>query len=309
MAEGIPALGNELSCVHNRCYSFLIGAQPNRTFFFVFFKVDKPYTRYTRPRWTDEDAEKVAAGVADHPITQEVVFGELWKKRYRAQMIDIEEGILKHWHFGRTVLVGDAAHKVLIQYGLLVCRLMHRQITPNIALGGNSGMESVTVLVNLLNRAVKAHSGRRPSKAALDIIFREYQQRCVMRMHKIMGFSSVITRVQAWDGLRMKTVALYVLPYQRDRKMSNDIGEIIKHAPKLDFVPTAHYKPRRIEWEDEKRSTGLPEEWRSHSLLKKKQILLGAIVATSSLFWWIRWGSGLVLHIYMARKDERSQPG
>lgn len=27
-------------------------------------------------------------------------------------MVDIEEGVLSHWHFGRSALVGDAAHKV-----------------------------------------------------------------------------------------------------------------------------------------------------------------------------------------------------
>ena len=27
-------------------------------------------------------------------------------------MVDIEEGVLSRWYFGRTVLVGDAAHKV-----------------------------------------------------------------------------------------------------------------------------------------------------------------------------------------------------
>ena len=27
-------------------------------------------------------------------------------------MVDIEEGVLSHWHFGKSALVGDAAHKV-----------------------------------------------------------------------------------------------------------------------------------------------------------------------------------------------------
>lgn len=103
---------NELSAVHNDRYSFLIGKQEDRTFFFVFRRVKKPYSQYTRPRWTAEDADKAAAAVADHPITENLVFADLWRRRYRGQIVDMEEGILPHWFFGRTVLVGDAAHKV-----------------------------------------------------------------------------------------------------------------------------------------------------------------------------------------------------
>lgn len=112
MGPGEPALRSELSCVHNDGYSFLIGTQPDRTFFFVFFRVNKPYSEYTRPRWSNEDAEKAALSVADHPISPNLVFGDIWRRRYRAQIVDIEEGVLSHWFFGRTVLVGDAAHKV-----------------------------------------------------------------------------------------------------------------------------------------------------------------------------------------------------
>ena len=38
-------------------------------------------------------------------------------------MVDIEEGVLNHWHFGRNVLVGDAAYKVsnpAVSAGVLV---------------------------------------------------------------------------------------------------------------------------------------------------------------------------------------------
>ena len=113
MSAAVPGLGNELSCVHNRGYSFLIASQPDRTFWFVFFSIEKPYSQYTRPKWTDADAEKAAVPLLDHPLTESVVFGELWRKRFRAHMIDIEEGVLNKWHHGRIVLAGDVVHKVL----------------------------------------------------------------------------------------------------------------------------------------------------------------------------------------------------
>ncbi len=113
MGPGEPDLGHEVGAVHNDRYSFLISAQPDKTYWFVFMRVDKPYSTYKRPRYTEKDAEAAAASMAEHPISGTKVFGELWKNRWRGVLVDIEEGVLDHWHFGRSVLVGDAAHKVL----------------------------------------------------------------------------------------------------------------------------------------------------------------------------------------------------
>lgn len=103
---------NELSVVYNKGHSFLLGTQPKRCFYFVFQRVREPWKRYNRPRYTQEDAEKMAADVANIPVSETIVFGELWRKRWRGAVIDIEEGILNRWFYGRTVLVGDTAHKV-----------------------------------------------------------------------------------------------------------------------------------------------------------------------------------------------------
>ena len=101
-----------MTCIHNRRYSFLILTQPDKVFFFVFFRLGDPFTWPNRKRFTEQDADIAAAKVLDHPISETVVFGELWQKRIRGSLICLEEGILKHWHFGRIVLAGDSAHKV-----------------------------------------------------------------------------------------------------------------------------------------------------------------------------------------------------
>ena len=112
MGPGEPELDHEVGAVHNDRYSFLVSAQPDKTYWFVFMRVDKPYSTYKRPRYTEKDAEDAAASLAEHPVSGTKVFGELWKKRWRGVMVDIEEGVLNHWHFGRSVLVGYAAYKV-----------------------------------------------------------------------------------------------------------------------------------------------------------------------------------------------------
>lgn len=113
MGPTAPGMGDRtMTCVHDRGYSFLILTQPDKTFFFVFYRLKKPFTWPNRERFTSEDTDIAAAKVADHPISDTMVFGELWQKRTRGTLISLEEGMLKHWHFGRIVLAGDSAHKV-----------------------------------------------------------------------------------------------------------------------------------------------------------------------------------------------------
>lgn len=111
-------------------------------------------------------------------------------------------------------------------------------------------MESIALLTNLVRRAVKAHPNVRPSRAELREVFQQYQDRRVGRMKKIMEFSGLITRVQAWDGFLMKFAAKVILPYQNKTQLGKDIGDIIKDAEKLDFVPLKS-RGGRIPWKNE----------------------------------------------------------
>lgn len=104
---------SDMTVVHNSGYSFLLLAQPTATFFFVLFHLDKPIQG--RVRYTNDEAEKLAATLADHPITETLKFGELWEERRRGALIPLEEGVLEHWHSGRIALAGDAVHKVKLR--------------------------------------------------------------------------------------------------------------------------------------------------------------------------------------------------
>ena len=232
----------DMTVVHDNGYSFLTLAQPTKLFFFVFFRLDRdshdlqgvgPQQRRNR-RYTDAEAEALANSVAGHPIGERVVFGDIWRTRIRGSLISLEEGVLRHWFHGRTVLAGDSVHK----------------ITPNIALGGNSTMESIVVLCNHLARTVGTHRGGRVSRATLGQVFRQYQGDREGRMREIMELSSLITRVQAWDGMVPKFLACWVLPFQADHKLTDQLGELIRRAPKLDYVGDAReLTVGRLPWE------------------------------------------------------------
>jgi hypothetical protein len=113
MTRPIPELGDkDLTVVHNDDYSHMFTMTPLAGYFFVFFRLPEPVTFPSLPRYTDQDAHDLAAHIANHPVSETVLFGEVWKHRIRANVVNLEEGVLDHWYNGRIVLAGDSVHKV-----------------------------------------------------------------------------------------------------------------------------------------------------------------------------------------------------
>ncbi|KAL8878770.1 MAG: hypothetical protein Q9192_008371, partial [Flavoplaca navasiana] len=230
---------------------------PNQTYFFVFFKLPKQAKRSFKCRWTSEDADKAADSVASHPISDSLEFGELWRTRIRGQLVSVEEGIFKHWHFGRLVLAGDAAHKVDQPSGPATTELIYAtQVSPNFALGGNTGMESVVVLANELYRLKEVTSSATPTKEAISTTFQRYQELRMLRVQRIRFLSGLITRLQAFDGILMRCMAQWIIPMLiGDKRIADRLGCLLKGSPKLDFI---EWESRRgtIPWCDE---SGVPD--------------------------------------------------
>ena len=98
--------------IQNQGLYMVVVSQPGQTLFFVCIKEPNVTHWPQRSRFTEEDAEREAAKIADCPVTAHVLFGEIWMKRIRGYLTSLEEGIFEHWFFNRIVLLGDSAHKV-----------------------------------------------------------------------------------------------------------------------------------------------------------------------------------------------------
>lgn len=128
---------------------------------------------------------------------------------------------------------------------------LQTKVTPNIALGGNSGMESVVSLCNHLNRLVNVESrGQRPSEEALARAFHAYQEERRPRMQEICEVSGLITRVQAWTSPLHWLLGNWVLPLQSDKAIANQLGEVVRTAPKLDYVSDMGFTSGKMPWKE-----------------------------------------------------------
>ncbi|KAL9095957.1 MAG: hypothetical protein Q9165_001955 [Trypethelium subeluteriae] len=252
---------SELTATHHDGKSYLVIGGRDFTFWFVFFKIDRVHWPAMR-RWTQADAEKHAAGCMDDPISETQVFGELWKTAVRYELVNVEEGLFKHMFFGRVVLAGDAVHKM----------------TPNIGLGGNTAIESIVVLTNILNRAIRDHPHGKPDRAALQKLLAEYQNKRRKRLQEFIDFSSLATKMQAWETTWYKILSR-VVPFLPDNSFAKQASNLFKAAPKLDFVPVPGNPQGTVKWNDEVAGSEIKEAKSKQFHGKKAQSIVSWITA------------------------------
>ncbi|KAH6654440.1 hypothetical protein BKA67DRAFT_565173 [Truncatella angustata] len=121
-------------------------------FWFVFEHLGRTVHLSEVPRYTNADIHDSCKPVGHLKISTDVTFQDVYDKREITMEFVLEEGVAKVWHTKRTVIVGDAAHKMV----------------PNTAMGANQAMESFG-LVNELCRAFKQSPHGKPTSEALNL--------------------------------------------------------------------------------------------------------------------------------------------
>ncbi|RKL20263.1 hypothetical protein BFJ68_g2972 [Fusarium oxysporum] len=233
----VPGIGaHDMEITSNDKYSFLLLCQPDWISIIVHSKLpeDQQCTWPTRRRYTKADMEALVSKLSERPVTDTVVFGELWKRRLKAQMISLEEGVLEHWTSSRIVLAGDAVHKV----------------TPNSALGGNTAMEDAVVIANTLHALLARHPNEKSSEVELqDAMRQEYQDTRVDRARAIVKAGGVLTRQQAYDGWKAYITQRWLTPVIGLDKLAQKIAGLCVTATKLNYVD---FEERRgiLGWQD-----------------------------------------------------------
>jgi hypothetical protein len=130
------------------------------------------------------------------------------------------------------------------------------QFTPNIALGGISGMESAATLANLLRTKLLAQpSGTLAHLTQHEIsdVFQAYQKERIDRTQRIAWLSTFITRVHACKNIAFRGIARYVFPLATDSMVAAIFSEHIRKGVKLDYVPV-NQQGGSVPWEDDDRT-------------------------------------------------------
>ena len=134
-------------------------ATPSLIYYVTLKALDSPSTR--RVQYTAGQMEEYAEEIGDVAISPEHRFRDLWKyaDKEQARKLNQEEGILKHWSWGRIVLVGDAVHKTTSINGL----------------GLTCGLHSAAALANEITKIAGVGQGQEVDVEDIRNAFERYQ--------------------------------------------------------------------------------------------------------------------------------------
>ncbi|KAE8143620.1 hypothetical protein BDV38DRAFT_289532 [Aspergillus pseudotamarii] len=198
---------------------FVFPGTDNGIFWLLFRKLDKMYTYPNAPRFTKEDAISTCESLVDLAVWENIQFGDIWRQRRTFHMTALEEGLLKTWHYGRIVCIGDSVSKM----------------TPNQGQGANTAIEAAAGLTNVLYSLSQEPEGQRPTEGEIQRKLDHFNATQFQRLLAIHQSSEFLTRLQACDGLAKSVFARYVAPYCGGT--IEGISGLATTGTVLDFVP------------------------------------------------------------------------
>lgn len=217
----------DIVTTHGHGDSTLAFVGERETYWFVFVKRDGPTQRWSR--YSKEQEAELLDKYADVPLTSDgsVRVRDLRRTAKYTKLVDLEEGIIPKWHQGRIALLGDAVHKM----------------TPYVALGINTGIESVVVLTNELRKL-----GEDTSAEAIALAFESYQQQRYERAKLCLTTSGNSCRMMAWPSWIMELVSRYVMPWFGAPLVARALAPIMRDASVLDLVEEKNHKSGALPW-------------------------------------------------------------
>ncbi|KAK1483389.1 hypothetical protein CTAM01_13466 [Colletotrichum tamarilloi] len=181
-----------------------MGGPSGEVFVFWFWTLPEGQRSYPIdeiPRFTEEDKKRefdrsVDSLVADNGLR----FREVLKNLEYSGVTALPHFVMRRWHYGRIVILGDAAHK----------------FNPLVGQGGNSCIESCASLVNalqeqnIIGKGVSAAASWKLS--SLETAFVTVEEQRVERLAFMVEQCQEAMRMSAWDTWKGRLVQQYVAP-------------------------------------------------------------------------------------------------
>ncbi|KAI7779280.1 hypothetical protein LA080_001043 [Diaporthe eres] len=217
--------------------TFQVLTSEDTAYFLAYIPLRRPTRKQTR--YPAQNADYLASALAQHPVTDKIKFGDLWRARRYGKMMDFHEGIAEKWYHERVVLVGDAAHSML----------------PALGLGVNTGWQGVAELTNGLRLLFLLHS-HSPDTASIKRVFKAYQNDCDVLTRSAMLISSFYTQAVANQGHRTTLDSFYSWAppaLGAVALLEKQVACAVRLGVTLDFVEEKHFKEGRLKWANPRR--------------------------------------------------------
>ena len=199
--------------------------------FTVYERIPEP--THDAPRYTQADEDAFVERWGHLPLSDRLTVRDAYESRVQAGLVNLEEGVVKHWGWDRIVLIGDAAHK----------------FTPSTGAGCNNGMADVAVLVNELHKVVLNAGSGAISTEQIDAAIDGYQQARHEAVEAGCDQASMATATATWKSPAFKIVDQFVMPCHRVQKFfMGKAAPRIARAPVLDFVPVGDVPEGKVPW-------------------------------------------------------------
>lgn len=223
-----PGHANE---THGRDAAIQLFAGEDTSVIGIYERFGEPTRESARFGPADEDAFVERWGHL--PISGELTVADAYASREQAGMVNLEEGVVKHWSWETIVLVGDAAHK----------------FTPSTGAGCNNGIVDVAVLISELHEAVASASAAGPSKARVSEAFRRYQDGRYEAVAAGCAGAGQATAAATWKNAVMKFVDQRVMSSHRVQRFVMERGApAIARTPVLSFIRNEEMAGGKYPW-------------------------------------------------------------
>ncbi|KAH0336412.1 FAD/NAD(P)-binding domain-containing protein, partial [Aureobasidium melanogenum] len=166
---------------HNKRSSLILAGKNDRSYYFVFQKMNKIYKPPHIPKFTEADRDEFAKQNGDMKVREDICFGDIHKNMVTSTLVAIETATYKIWTWGRIACLGDSAHKM----------------TPNAGFGGNAAIESAAALANSIKKLSDISDGQRPTEQQIIHSLQSYQKGREIRAMAAIEASNFLTGVHA----------------------------------------------------------------------------------------------------------------
>jgi hypothetical protein len=232
--ESIPD-NKSFKCFHKGRSYLSSSGQDGKFYWFAFIKNPELTIHTTIPRYTAEDAENLAAEIADDPILLDITFKDLYANRMSCVLVPLEEFVLKRCFYKRAILIGDSFHKVGRLIWLGRRSLTFQQMNPLLGQGGNSAIESAGLLADLLKGVLDENP--HPENEDLQRIFQDFQEERCPRATSLMETTKRAQQMEILGNSILEFLQLKVLSRLGGEHLGPLLAASSNSAHTLKYLP------------------------------------------------------------------------